>query len=213
VKKQADWRDIQRQRQYDQTAYEEGGWGAAEFMGPRAISAGAERPTRGGTNVGGGNGSGTSRGTGTNCGPVVAPCSTQHDGTRLGSQVGVMRSAACTAVAVPNNRAMVTPGRRMRLPAVIRSGRKPQKGGDRFTYQAHYNAHLNKCFFLLISSFPEPDNLTQMYLLYDLLENREIGGFTQDTKHGVMECNVQDTVCSPPSKSEWDNLVKPYLEE
>ena len=39
--------------------------------------------------------------TGTSCGPVLSPCSTQHDGTRFGSQVGVIRSAAWTATAVP----------------------------------------------------------------------------------------------------------------
>jgi hypothetical protein len=71
--------------------------------------------------VGGGSGSGTARGTGTSCGPVDPPCSTQHDGTRLGSQVGVIRSAAGAATAATNKRTKLTLGRRMTLPAGIRS--------------------------------------------------------------------------------------------
>jgi hypothetical protein len=82
-----------------------------------------------------------------------------------------------------------------------------------FNYQAHYNAHLNKCFLLLISTFNENDNVIQSYYLSDLFENREYGTFSQSTKIGVFECNVLNTVCSSSSKSEWDNLVKPYMEE
>ena len=85
--------------------------------------------------------------------------------------------------------------------------------GYSFNYQAHYNAHLNKCFFLLISTFNEKDNVIQSYYLSDLFENREYGPFSQSTKIGVFECNVLNTVCSSSSKSEWDNLVKPYLDE
>ena len=54
--------------------------------------------------------------------------------------------------------------------------------GYSFNYQAHYNAHLNKCFFLLISTFNEKDNVIQSYYLSDLFENREYGTFSQSTK-------------------------------
>jgi hypothetical protein len=89
------------------------------------------------------------------------------------------------------------------------------KGDDEysFSYQAHYNAHLNKCFFLLMSTFNEKDNVIQLYYLSDILENREYGTFSQSTKLGVFECNVLNIVCELGSKSEWDNLVKPYLDE
>ena len=85
--------------------------------------------------------------------------------------------------------------------------------GYSFNYQAHYNAHLNKCFFLLISTFNEKDNVIQSYYLSDLFESREYGTFAQSTKLGVFECNVLNIVCSSSSKSEWDNLVKPYMDE
>jgi hypothetical protein len=79
-----------------------------------------------------------------------------------------------------------------------------------FNYQAHYNAHLNKCFFLEISGSFEKNNTTPEYRLFDLLENREYGSFTQ-TPDGMIFCNVQETTCS--SRSEWDILVKPYMNE
>jgi hypothetical protein len=85
--------------------------------------------------------------------------------------------------------------------------------GYSFNCQAHYNAHLNRCFFLLISTFNENDNVIQSYYLSDLFENREYGTFSQSTKIGVFECNVLNTVCSSSSKSEWDKLVKPYMDE
>jgi hypothetical protein len=85
--------------------------------------------------------------------------------------------------------------------------------GYSFNYQAHYNAHQNRCFFLLISTFNENDNVIQSYYLSDLFENREYGTFSQSTKIGVFECNVLNTVCSSSSKSEWDKLVKPYMDE
>jgi hypothetical protein len=54
--------------------------------------------------------------------------------------------------------------------------------GYSFNYQAHYDAQLNKCFFLLISTFNENDNVIQSYYLSDLFENREYGTFSQSTK-------------------------------
>jgi hypothetical protein len=77
-----------------------------------------------------------------------------------------------------------------------------------FNYQAHYNAHLNKCFFLEISKSFEKNNTTS-YRLFDLLENREYGGFSEINNY--VFCNVLDTACM--SKTEWDNLIKPYMEE
>jgi hypothetical protein len=79
-----------------------------------------------------------------------------------------------------------------------------------FNYQAHYNAHLNKCFFLEISGSFEKNNTTPEYRLFDLMENREYGSFTQ-TLDGMIFCNVQETTCS--SRSEWDILVKPYMNQ
>jgi hypothetical protein len=93
--------------------------------------------------------------------------------------------------------------------------------GERWGYQAHHNARLNKCFFLVIETYTEenkrtqsddlPYKTTQRYELWDLLENREYGSFQKDTEHGVIACIVQDTLCR--SEHEWDKLLKPYMDE
>jgi hypothetical protein len=85
--------------------------------------------------------------------------------------------------------------------------------GYSFDYQAHYSARLNKCFFLLMSTFNEKDNVIQSQYLSDIFDDQEYGTFSQSTQLGVFECNVRNTVCSSSSKDEWYNLVKPYLEE
>jgi hypothetical protein len=54
--------------------------------------------------------------------------------------------------------------------------------GYSFNYQAHYNAHLNKCFLLLISTFNEKDNVIQSYYLSDFFENREYRTFSKSTQ-------------------------------
>jgi hypothetical protein len=85
--------------------------------------------------------------------------------------------------------------------------------GQRHNYQAHYNARLNKCFFLVISIYTdtEPLKMTYVYTILDLLENREYGNFQRDTELGVIACTVQKTLCR--SEAEWDNLIKPYMDE
>jgi hypothetical protein len=85
--------------------------------------------------------------------------------------------------------------------------------GERWGYQAHYNARLNKCFFLVISIYTdtEPLKMTYVYTILDLLENREYGNFQRDTELGVIACTVQNTLCR--SEAEWDNLIKPYMDE
>jgi len=92
--------------------------------------------------------------------------------------------------------------------------------GERWGYQAHYNARLNKCFFLVIETYTEenkraqsddlPFKTSQRYELWDLLENREYGSFQKEDE-GVSACIVQDTLCR--SKAEWDKLLKPYMDE
>ena len=61
--------------------------------------------------------------------------------------------------------------------------------GYSFNYQAHYNAHLNKCFFLLISTSNEKDNVIQSYYLSDLFENLRIRNFC--TEHQTRCFRVQ----------------------
>ncbi len=49
-------------------------------------------------------------------------------------------------------------------------------------------------------------------LLFDLKENKEYANFFKfiDNEQ-VISCDVLDKHCS--SENEWDNLVKPYMEE
>jgi hypothetical protein len=46
---------------------------------------------------------------------------------------------------------------------------------------------------------------------YGISWNRDYGSFQKDTEHGVIACIVQDTLCR--SEAEWDNLIKPYMDE
>jgi hypothetical protein len=67
-------------------------------------------------------------------------------------------------------------------------GGKPMKTGDQmtyFNYQAHYNARLNKCFYLEMGMFVDSKSSSSLFRLYDLLENKEYGSFSTHTSHGV----------------------------
>ncbi len=91
---------------------------------------------------------------------------------------------------------------------------KPNRDGDKmnyFNYQAHYNARLNKCFFLEMSIFIDKQTSMNGLRLFDLLENKEYGAFTQGSPSGIIECRMQKSVCR--SEDEWHQLAKQYLEE
>ena len=80
------------------------------------------------------------------------------------------------------------------------------------SYQAHYNSRLNKCFFLEMRMTVNGKNDVWNGLsLFDLLENKEYGGFTRSTLHGVVECRMQDVFCD--SEDEWRQLAKQFLED
>ncbi len=81
-----------------------------------------------------------------------------------------------------------------------------------FSYECHYNRKLNKCFSLITST-------TTYYLnknLVDVNSNKTVGAcdFNIDSyaQHlSVKFCYVLSNRCQ--SESEWDALVKPYMEE
>lgn len=72
-----------------------------------------------------------------------------------------------------------------------------------FSYQNHYNKKLHKCFLLMAS---KRDKIKD---LYAISESTHYGMFMDD-KHG-MYCNVLIQECE--NETEWDLLVKPYMEE
>jgi hypothetical protein len=68
-------------------------------------------------------------------------------------------------------------------------------------YASHYNRKLNKCFMMLYNP------VTNRKILYDVNKSNLHGLFTHD---GV-SCYVYEKKCK--SEGEWDELVKPYMEE
>ena len=81
----------------------------------------------------------------------------------------------------------------------------------RVDYRAHYNALLNKCFYLETYISPTPVGNNMWVYLSDLQENRIYGGVHRSTNIGLFYCNLQDKECH--SEAEWNDLVKPYMEE
>jgi hypothetical protein len=85
-----------------------------------------------------------------------------------------------------------------------------------FNYRSHYNAALNKCFFLEISQTiayrAKPQYSATMYRLYDINDNKEYGSFyRRSDANSLGECNVIDKSCS--SEAEWELLIKRFMED
>jgi hypothetical protein len=72
-------------------------------------------------------------------------------------------------------------------------------------YENHYNARLNKCFYLEISTTYGRVVMRHLRLI-DLNDNKEFGTYSE----GV-HCEVRGQNCK--SEAEWRELAKPYLEE
>jgi hypothetical protein len=88
-------------------------------------------------------------------------------------------------------------------------------GSAEATYRNHYNAKLNRCFYLEISTiYPKrsPATLIQRQTLYDIHENKEYGSMFYDSGPlGLTSCYLLDRKCS--SSEEWQSFIRPYLEE
>jgi hypothetical protein len=85
-------------------------------------------------------------------------------------------------------------------------------------YTNHYNRRLNKCFVVLTAiSIPENKETKVMFgvsrdkTLWDINENKQYGAFSEFSKSGLVQCEVMEKHCN--SESEWDALVKPYMED
>jgi hypothetical protein len=81
----------------------------------------------------------------------------------------------------------------------------------RVAYRTHYNARLNKCFYEETYISPTRVGINMWVYLSDLQDNRIYGGFHISTTIGLFYCNLQNKECH--SASEWNGLVKPYMEE
>lgn len=76
-----------------------------------------------------------------------------------------------------------------------------KKFNDSGFYQNHYNKKLNKCFMVLYNP------ITNRKIFYDVNKSNLHGLFTRD---GV-SCYVYEKKCK--TEEEWDNLMKPFMEE
>ena len=82
-------------------------------------------------------------------------------------------------------------------------------------YENHYNAKLDKCFYLTISNIVGKKKVTKVERLFDVDENKEYGRFTGgngDTFHiCVMFVGKGTHKCS--SEDEWRGFIKQYMED
>lgn len=80
------------------------------------------------------------------------------------------------------------------------------------SYKNHYNKKQNKCFILVKSeTVVKREIIKTLITLGDLNENKEYGRFQFTKENKLMGCALLEKECK--SESEWDLLVKPYMEE
>jgi hypothetical protein len=90
-------------------------------------------------------------------------------------------------------------------------------------YTNHYNKKLDKCFVLISSTIfthtAKGQDQTQFSQnVFNAIEQKEIGSYYSNMvkegsswKNHVNSCKVGDTICH--SKTEFEALIKPYMEE
>jgi hypothetical protein len=82
------------------------------------------------------------------------------------------------------------------------------------TYENHYSANLNKCFYLQIRQHIKtslPTAGPTFMDLWDLNGNKNYGNLMKSPDGHAIICRVQNKICH--SESEWQELVKPYMEQ
>jgi hypothetical protein len=91
-----------------------------------------------------------------------------------------------------------------------------ENGQSITTYQNHYSATLNKCFYLMITTgFNYRNNQqynTTLMVFVDVNENKEYGSFfKRSDRPTYAQCNMQEKFCS--SEREWQEFLRPYMEQ
>lgn len=76
-----------------------------------------------------------------------------------------------------------------------------------YDYKNHFNKNLKKCFMLI----HEKSYYGSKKTLADVDEDRVYGTIRVSNNKGVTSCMVLDKPCR--SEEEWQELIKPYLEE
>jgi hypothetical protein len=82
---------------------------------------------------------------------------------------------------------------------------------DSVDFRAHYNARLNKCFYAQTYISPASVGVNMWVYLSDLEQNRIYGGFHRSANLDLFYCNLEDHEYH--SATEWNDLVKPYMED
>jgi hypothetical protein len=81
------------------------------------------------------------------------------------------------------------------------------------SFQCHYNKKMNKCFIVITMDSKNKLNNKPYYKksLFDINENKEYGFFFIDDKETNCFFIISNKECK--HRLEWENLVKPYMEE
>jgi hypothetical protein len=74
-------------------------------------------------------------------------------------------------------------------------------------YTCHYSKKLNKCFIMITAVSSD----SEVRYVYDVNENKRYGGFTRWPNTLGVSCEVLGRECH--SSSEWDLLIKPFMED
>ena len=128
----------------------------------------------------------------------------------MSGSLGIIMLTALMAATEPN----ITPNELQqnceRL-AAENFNRKTANDEDRFDYRAHYNVRLKKCFYRETYISHTPVGISMWVYLSDLQENRIYGGFHRSSNIGLFYCDLQNK--QRRSVSEWNELVKAYMED
>jgi len=79
-------------------------------------------------------------------------------------------------------------------------------------YRNHYNATLNKCFLLEITT-TVGGTVADTERLFDVNENGNYGVFAKDNADRVIVCRVKGSKNECSSEYEWRKLITPFMQD
>jgi hypothetical protein len=82
-------------------------------------------------------------------------------------------------------------------------------------YETHYNAKLDKCFYLTMSETIEKNKVKKLERLFSVDENKEYGMFTGGNRDTFTICVlfIRKPALRCSSEDEWRALIRPYMED
>jgi hypothetical protein len=92
---------------------------------------------------------------------------------------------------------------------------KTKDGQTISKYENHYNAKLDKCFYLTKSDTIGKKKVTKVERLFAVDENKEYGMFTSGNGDTFQICVmfIRKPAQRCSSEDEWRALIKPYMED